>query len=431
MKQQIFILLGVFAFWLTSCQQEDVDLQTDIIPTEEGVPVNISFSVLEGMQTGEELQPMDSEIKTRADQGTIKGLISNEIKVIIAKKINGQWILADLIDYKIDKNDNWNQTTHYIKDTSVYDPINLVLTPGDYSATIITGSRSLTWNGTLKKGTYLNEGASAQWACTYNLSSMYLNIGWPSLNEEVFAGQKEFEVKKTDDLHSNPFPNVVNITLDRKVAKLRFLLRKRTSPDPGTNADQTIPERIHWTPDNTMDFLSSYQNGITAEIKLKDPNQKFCAGLDIWAKPHYNYYRDPKFAHTLRLGVYTWRSFELGNDGERYMLGMTHGTSQSSQYFFTEPGVELPLVVSDVRVTAYSGGPVYDYDGEVEGISIKHNEISGLVFESGNWQWEVAIYDNGGVWHEGHRELLLVKDAMGDPVMSEDKFDNYYELREP
>lgn len=429
MKQQFIILATLFAFLATSCQNDDTDVLVETPPiVEEGIPVKVSFSMLKGLQVDDELVPMHSGVDTRAGEEVIKTNVSNSVKVILAKKINSQWILADYFDFKIDSTEQWLPIYHNVMDTTVFRPIEMVLTPGEYNITLITGVRSLVWNDNdLKKGMILSEGDNAEWACTYRLTDNgYLNPGLPSLQEEIFAGRKEFEVKKTDDLHSNPFLNEVQLTLQRKVGRLRFLLKKRTSADPGTNVDYGAPFRSNWGTDDTQDFIVSYQSGITAKLKLSDSGKKFSSGLNVWGEPQYVYYRLPESVTELYYSAFTWRNFYVANDGLEYTLAMRNGTRQFGCNFFTKEGEELPIEISDVRITFFSGGPAYEYDGTIEGISIKHNAITGLIFESGNVNWR---YTEGQLT-EGRRELLVVKDSNGDPVKSEDKFHNYYEVRE-
>lgn len=428
MKQQLIIIASLLVFLATSCQNDDTDVFVETATTEDGVPVNVSFSMLNGLQIDNELVPMRSGVEMRDGDDVIRTNISNSIKVILAKKVNSQWILADYYDYKIDPSERWVLITHDVRDTTVFSPIEMVLTPGEYSITLITGVRALNWNDTnLKRGMILTEGDNAEWACTYRLTDNgYINPGLPALQEEIFAGREEFEVKKTDDLHSNPYPNEVQLTLQRKVGRLRFMLKKRTSADPGTNVDYGAPYRYDYDTDNTQDFFESYQAGISAKIKLADSGKKFSSGLNIWGEPQYNYYRIPESVSELYYSAFCWRNYYTGNDGLEYTLSMRKGTRQFGCNFFTKEGEDLPIEISDVRLTFFSGGPSYAYDGIIEGISLQHNAISGVIFESGNVNWTYRE----GQSIEPQRELLLVKDALGNPVKSEDKFHNYYEVRD-
>lgn len=427
MKQQLIILASLLVFLAASCQNDDTDVFVETASSEDGVPVNVSFSMLKGLLVDNELVPMRSGVEMRDGEDVIKTNISNSVKVILAKKINSQWVLADYYDYKIDPSEKWVPIYHHVRDTTVFKPIEMILTPGDYSITLITGVNALTWNKNLKKGAILAEGENADWVCTYRLTDNgYLNPGLPALQEEIFAARKEFEVKKTDDLHSNPYVNQVDLTLQRKVGRLRFMLKKRTSSDPGVNVDMGMPGRSGFSIDNAQDFFIGYNNGITAILRLTDAGKKFSGGLNVWGDQQYNHYpsNNSNYATLLYFGVFTWDFFQTGNDGQDYMLGMRNGTRQFGCNYFTNEGDDLPIAVSEVRITAFSGGPSYEFDGIAE-VSIKHNTITGLIFESGNYTWDYRM----GQSQEYQRELLLVEDSGGNPVKSEDKFDNYYELR--
>lgn len=402
MKKQLIILMSIWTLLIVSCQKEDIDLPIDDPSlSSEGVPVDISFSILGNLETGSAIEPMDLNGETRAGD-PIKVVISNKIKVILAKEVNGQWILDDFFDYKIDPTEKWTPIYHKVTDDSKFDPINMILRPGKYKVTLITGSNSLNWNRELRKGDILNEGENAQWVCTYRMADRELHQGKPSLQEEIFSTVKEFEVKKTDDLHSTVYNNNVSLTLKRKVARLRILLKKRTT---GNMDPLTI-----------LDFQTGVINGIVAKLDLTDSNQKFSNGLNVWGELEYSHYNKPEYASTLYFGVFTSGEYYTGNDGNKYMLGM-RSQRQCGQYFFVETDQELPVKISDVMVTGDTYFPAYVYDN-IEGISLKHNTISGVIFESGDKEWpgDSRIY----------RNLLLVEED-GAPAKSETKFNNYYE----
>jgi len=433
MKQRLIIFLSLLGVLLTSCQKDDLD-QGSVIPgSGDEVPVMVSFSMKNALQTSSEQVPMG----TRADE-TVKAVISNLIKVLIAKKVDGKLILEKVIEHRLDPSDRWNSNKYDVTESAVFDPISFELRPGDYRMTIITGAHNLTWNGTLEPGKlvgYVDENENATfntpWACTYDIASMYLNIGWPQLGEEVFAGVSDFVVAKTDDLHSLPKENTVHVDLKRKVAKLRIALKMRTEEDPGSDARMDdYPERINITTLPTQDFLLGFQNGITAELTPVDPNQEFYSGLDVWGNPHKDYYRNDEFRKKFMFGAFTWRITQTGSDNLEYLLGMIKTTSHCCGFIFMKEGEEMPIQIKNIKVTAYSGGPTYEHDGIVSGVVLKHNTITGIVMKSGNIVWEIAHYQGGGTYNSVHKELVL-DTVDGEPVKSESLFDSFQENKNP
>jgi len=401
MKKQFIILISILAFFATSCQ-EDESLVNSLELTTGELPVQVSFSLGDLLETGSEVVPMNSGGATRADE-QVKVSISSGVKVLLAKEVNGKWILDAIFDHVFNGTSSGIRTN--ITDSYVFKPILMTLRPGKYKVVLITGSNSMNWNANLVVGMELPEGENAPWACTYRMStSGYMNIGKPSLEEEIFAGSKEFEVKKTEDGHSTVKDNNVSLTLSRKVARIRILLKKRTTG----NMD----------PLTMLDFQTGVTTGIVAKFSPIDSNQKFSSGLNIWGEQQYQYYFDPEFKSTLYFSVLTLGQYFTGNDNLGYMLATVSGR-QKGQYYFVETDQEIPVRMSGFEVSGQNGLFIYVYDDIIEGVSIKHNTTTGVIFESGNDSW-------GGSGSDERRNLVLVEED-GALAKPEVKFNNYYE----
>lgn len=425
MKKQFIILISILAFFAISCQ-EDYSIGNPLELTSGEVPVRISYSLENLLETGSEIVPMSPDVNTRAGE-QIKANISYRLKVLLAKEVNGKWVLHDIFNHQVIPG---QYLPIDITDSSVFRPILMTLTPGTYKVVLITGVNAVNWNAALVPGMVLEEGENALWACTYNTSGGEINPEWPYLQEEIFSGAMEFNVRKTDDVNSVAYNNDVSLTLTRKVAKLRLLMRKRTQEYPGVNADQSnYPGSVNWKDNGTdIDFILNAPNAITAKLEISEPGQKFCNGLDVWGQPQSTFFSKPEFASTLYYGVYAPAHYYMGNDGNNYLLGMKQSSRHHSQFFFVKPDQPLPVIISKVRVSAQDRSPVYVYDDNIEGISLQQNTISGLIFESGNQYWYIrSTSPSGGTQDDPFRELLVVKED-GVLAKPETKFNNYYEL---
>lgn len=427
MKKKIYILSALLLVLASSCEQHLADLP-DTPDAADKIPVQLSLSLSEALQTETGYEPMSP----RADE-TVKAVVTNEFKVIVAKYINSKWIIDQIFDYKINPMGG-SMDKHSITDATTLRPVELMLTPGQYKVSVLTGKGSVTQNLDLAPGVVAEDPGSSQpplWAYTYRFNQGFLNINEAGLSEEIFAGNTEFTVYKTQDLHSNQLINAGQIQLSRKVGKLRFLLKERTETNPGENVDQNGDGRVRFTENPTQDFFITHNNGIVARLDIAEPGKKFVSGLDVWGDPQYSHYIDPKFETTLYYGAFTWKGFKAGDDGGNYLVPMIFNSSQTTIFFFTEEGVDFPLIISDVEVSVNDRMPTYVYDGNITGLTLKHNTQTGLVFKSGNWAWEVDEYVGSMVSTYTFRELLLEKDALGNPVSPENAFGYYYENRQP
>lgn len=404
MKNIYILFFSLITLAFTACQQEDLDYIPENKQVDSNaVPVNISFSMESGIENDTEYVPMRSGISPQAN--TVRLKISNIQRAIIAKKVGNRWLFETTADYVIDPNDNFNLEWYEITDSSIIGPFKAQLTPGTYKATVITGVISTKWHNTnLKRGDLLGytDGTpfTSPLACSYTSVSGngYLNLGSYALGEEIFAGSQEFEVKKTEDLHTSAYSNSVTVTLERKVTKLRLLLE--CDPTRSSGDDQ---------------FYFGQVNGISAHLQTT-PATPFCNGLNVWGEPYYD---TSEVLDGMKYGVYTTKGLQVGSNGSSYLMGMK-STRQMTCFYFSDPKVDIPITVSEVDVTANSGMPRYtNVNPPVSGLILKHNQMTGMIFKPGTDEWEINDPVYGTITY---RDLYEVRDGGGNLVLSTDIF---------
>lgn len=405
MKNIYIIFLSILGLALTACEQEELEFGSDYTSVNsDAIPVNISFSMNHEIEKSTDYIPMRSGTSTYASDVRVQ--ISNIQRAIIAKKVGNRWLFETISDYIIDPSDKYNLNLYDITNSTVVGPFEAELTPGIYKATVITGVTSTNWDNTkLKKGDLLgytdDTPFDAPFACTYLTiaGNGYLNIGSYGLNEEIFAGSAEFEVKKTEDLHSPVYPNSVLVTLYRKVTKLRIALE--CDPDIESGIGQ---------------FFHDQTNGIVADLQ-GSPTTPFCNGINVWGEPYY----DPnEVISAMKYGVFTVKKPQLASNGSYYLIGMK-STRQFSCFYFSDPQIDIPITISNIDISANSGMPRYISEGkQISGLTLKHNQMTGFILQSGENAWK----ENHPIYGEiNYRDLIEVKDGSNNLVLSNDLFD--------
>lgn len=380
------ILTLIFA----SCEQSDEYIDSTSTRSD-AVEMDFSFSIQSLIINDVEHVPMSH---TRADNDD-EVAISNWYRVLILKKIDSKWILDQILGNKLEPEKDNTGLYPASFATSLMN-FTAILRPGEYQMTIFTGAKSMNWNNTqLVAGNILQdlniEGSQPAYACTYRIiDGSYLNAGSRGLEEEIFSGTKRFIVEKTEDLHSkwkivvfdseseeleeSEVENL-HIPLERRVSKLRILLRNEL--DPGV----------------TQTFFPDYEsgNGISADIRI-DGDQQFCYGLDIFGNPCYDANITIK---NLKCGVFTWKGYQVGSDNKEHLVPMRTGSRQLSAFYFMEPGVDLSVIISDVSVTVEPTMPKFVYRQDVPPIVLKNNYITGIGFKpEGTTSYEQDEYGN-------------------------------------
>jgi len=372
MKQKIIILLGLALAVITSCQNEDNIKEIDPIVEEATVPVNFSVGFKELIDNSTNYEPF-----TRAEGDNLPlTKILNDYTVFIIKDVDGRWIM----DKKLDKKIKQGYDTHItITPENVNNVIQFEtdLRPGTYRMVIFTGVRGLGKHGDLAPGMWVeDDNGKPKMAFTYAYQTPdYMNSGKRYIQEEVFAGWEPFKVEKTEDLHSDPLMENVHLTLERKVTKLRILLKYEKS-------------------EGGLNFFNQYTNGVIAQMNTTTGSHAFVDGLDIWGDP---YYSDQPLTE-MHYGAFYWNEPQTGSDGNQYLMPMKQDMRQHSIFYFSDPDHEVNVKVTNVEVSASSNlgiNFVYACEEAESGIdtgdpfyiTLKHNTVLGIMFMPGNNIW--------------------------------------------
>lgn len=399
---QRFIILLMTCALLLSCQNEEEDMID--VPAGDEVAVQFSFGLPGAMETDTEYVPMNKSSKANTDIYPI--VISNDYRALIVKKIGNRWVLDKMLKLQITPYTGWNSPKHEIRDGVKVAGFTTDLRPGEYRMTIITGGNSVTWNeDILKPGLVVEEGNNKiPMLCHYmTISSGYQCPGEFGLGEEIFALRHEFEVKKTEDLHTGSNIQPIHLKLERKVAKFRIMLYNETV--------------------NGISFNStSYGSNAIGAILEAAADTPFPYGLNIWGEP---YYRDTPVTQ-VAYGVFTTNNFIMSEEsGNLGYFVPKRDLTQFNAFIFSDPAQNIPVALSYISHTFQSGQPTYKYRGNPINKIIKQNYIDGLIFQPDGTDWKEQTYP--GQWDPFYgMELIYDGTEPKNPVGI---FDNNIEYR--
>lgn len=364
MIRKIIIFLSI-GLWMLSCQQSETDIETDKgNNSENGIPVKVGV-VMGNISYQTDYTPMKS---TKADSDEIKVRISKFYRIVLMKRVEDKIIIHSLMTGVTDPAIvDWGSTAY--KAGESLDDIPLVLTPGKYYVTVFTGFNKLKENSNLKEGMVVaQDGISdgtQDYAYTYRVGDGgYSNVGLDYIGEEIFTGSTEFEVKKTEDLHSssNPALDDIKITLKRCVTKFRIVLN-----DPPAQS-----------------YYESFASNGTEPIIKADiiaTNGKFVDGLDIWGKPWYHPINERKYFKYCIEAKEDMISFPNGN---KYYLS-TFGSRVNAPYIFSKEGDDVEVEISNIQVLFGSNNRYYEYYGSSVHKELIHSNIDGFMLQPGTY----------------------------------------------
>jgi len=406
---QKFIILLMVSIFLFSCQNDSLEETLTGNPAKDAVPVKFSFAIPYTLENQTEYVPMSNHLKAQ-DENLYQIKISNGYKAIITKKIGSKWIVDQVLTFLIDDNDiERSPNMHSVKNGIKVDDFSVVLRPGEYRITLITGTRAMNWYGNLKQGLIVDdedvENFNVPMACVYRkIDSGYFHTDWYGLEEEIFSGYKDFEVKKTEDLHSPSNIGPVHLKLNRMVTKVRVALNN--------------------TPYQTgsYNFPTSINNTISAHLNTDDP-KGFPTGLNIWGEVHYNSYTPE-----LRYAVYAGKD-EIEYMGEKYLLPYKGTMRQFTTFFFGDPNKDIIAKVSNITVTFQQGNTNFWTD-DVFPMVMRNNYITGFILKPGNYS-EIRNIEQpgGGVATSTYNEVLVEYESGNNPKNPAGLFDYNIEYR--
>jgi len=404
-QRLILLLFGIFL--LASCQNESVENEFIDVPAEDAIPVRFSFSLPPSLESSTGYEPMK---KINQDEDLYQIGITNTYKAIITKKIDTRWIVDQVLTYVIDDDlGEYSPELNYIKNETKVDDFTVVLRPGTYRITLITGSRSVNWFKDLKQGLIvedeMDDSYEVPMACHYRtIDGSYIHTGWLGLEEEIFSGYKDFVVEKTKDVHSSSMIKPISMQLNRMVTKMRVALNNTP-----------------YTPDSYK-FPEDYNNTISAHLVTNDL-KGFPTGLNIWGEAHYEGYTPE-----MRYAVYTGKNVIKYNN-TRYLLPIKKSMRQFHSYVFGDKDKDLQVMVSNVVVTFQDGNTTYWTDDKFP-LTFKNNYIAGFILKPGNYaEKREEVQEGGGTSTRYYNEMLVEYESGNTPKSPVGIFDNNIEYR--
>jgi hypothetical protein len=198
-------------------------------------------------------------------------------------------------------------------------------------------------------------------------------------------------VPKSGDLHSAGMP-AVTLRAERRVAKFRVLLKDKPSPV------------------NAFTFETTAH---TVQALFTSQTKPFAEGIDALGNMYYG----ASGIYELPWCMSTMGDFHTSGAG-RYQMCQTNSTVFSPFLFAGPEAGEIPVKITDIRISGKSGGFSYKTD-EVYTRSLACSTIAGIVFEA------TDIYDDSS------SQLLIdvveAADDAGTPENAVTLFDPFYE----
>lgn len=359
MLQRLFIIVGLIVFTMTGCQ-DDADI--NIIPDDKDgtTPVKVFFSMKDYMtSTGYESMTKNSS----SDLITITPLFN----YIIVQDFGGSqpYIIERVGKGNIKGPAGKSYGSVAIDGTNTFDALSIEMRPGKYKIIIFTGARNVVWNSELKEGLSIPRENSTD---PFPMACRYMNIDFwtfmleKGLQEEVFYGVADFDVTKTEDLHSSPNAHNITVPLERRVSKFRVLLKDVASEDGEQKFAQGRPIALL----------------IKADVKPIGTDQ-LPDGLNIWGKVWYN---DAVPLTRYKYTTMTQSSPFPTFNGFNYYVSVVTATSYAP-YFFSDPDTDIAISISNFECTSRDTDPPYVYYGE-HNFVLKNNHITGLVLKPTN-----------------------------------------------
>lgn len=353
---------------------------------DEESRVEVGFR-LEAPDTDTSLEPM-----TRAS--SYKEWFGNACRLLILKKTGARWIVDATQTVLLDADSGpWAE----LKLADALPPCSFgcELRPGDYRIVAAINWQSCDWNTELVPGKVVADDADDALLTppliTYPISTHWMNSGYRQLTREVFIAVADFTVPKSGDLHAAGMP-AVTLRAERRVAKFRVLLKDKPSPV------------------NAFTFETTAH---TVQALFTSQTKPFAEGIDALGNMYYG----ASGIYELPWCMSTMGDFHTSGAG-RYQMCQTNSTVFSPFLFAGPEAGEIPVKITDIRISGKSGGFSYKTD-EVYTRSLACSTIAGIVFEA------TDIYDDSS------SQLLIdvveAADDAGSPENAVTLFDPFYE----
>lgn len=343
-KRWIWIISAAILL-LGACEREYGEREEISPETGETVTVSLQMTLGSGMETDFDILPM---LESQAVKDSVLTRIYNEYRALVIKKIDGRWIIDQVVTAYLDADPKHDELLWDVKRNTSFLPLKLELRPGFYRIVVFFNYQAGKWNDELKTGTIVedenNPDAPIPPAWTYFVGGKgFENKDCFALNKELFTGQAEFSVEKTDDLHSAPYPSEWKIKMVRRVCCLRGVLKE--------------------SPPGEVPFITTMHVFYTTLVA--DPGNKIPEGLDIWGKAWYNQ-SNPLTRTKLCWSTDGW---VVAGNGINYMFSLPNAHIFVPFYIVGEEGLSCSF--TELVVTGQSDN--FSYRGK-EGSAI-HREL--------------------------------------------------------
>lgn len=383
MKKLKILILGTLLF-AAGCSEREPAVE----PSAPAEPTATAlFSLEADIETGTVVQPM-----TRATVCT--QYMENRCRMLFLKREGQRWIVDSLRIVPVDP------------DKSVYAELLLTgdlppctfrfeLRPGDYRVVAVLNGNVMELNRSLTPGTVVADEADPRPVpelFKYRISSHIDNDGFRMLNREVFVAVADFTIPKSGDLHQAP-PVPVTLKAERRVCKVRFLLK-----------DVTSPQGNHF-------IETPYKYTMT----IRGLDGPLVGGIDAFGDSWYG-------GETLY--ELPWRLTSNGewypsDNGFNYLVCRSNATV-FSPFLLVDPAVaDFPAEFTIFSVTGQTGVTPF-YCEKAYTLSLAASRITGLVFQPTDRFGEDG-YGNPAI------AIEAVVDERGVPENPAELFDDYFE----
>lgn len=394
-------MLSGICFLLSACsEQEDYENLINNAPKEKDlVEVNLRLSLQSEMKVegNTDYHPMSTRAEGDGVGGKINALIDKKYNCLVMKEINNVWYVDTLVKPTLSDE---SSDPIQVMDDSKFKNLQLTLRPGHYRILAVLNPNGTKWNGDLKPGTVVKrEGDTVACAYTYRYVDRYeTRPGNPIrrfANKEIFVGTADFNVNKTEDLHSASISGDTKILFTRRVMKMRFLLKNHKS--------------------ELGNFIIT-EEYIDANISTTE--DCFCDGLDCWGDAYYNHQKPTKKIELYLTLKSPWRT---AKNQEQYMM-IAKGSHTYSPFVFTDPKKTVTYQMEDIRIIGQSGtDQKYAYPSPIQDLKLRNDTIQQLVFQ---------MSDECTPGHYDDPDWYVILDYL-EKESNMDLFDNNYECNHP
>lgn len=344
--KKISMILALTALLAASCSKEESARNNT---TEKEPAVAVGFRLEAPVDTDFSVRPM-------AVSTSYKEWISNRIQMLVLKRIGSRWVVDGTQTALIDPQSGLF-TELKLSGGLPACSFSFELRPGDYRVVAVLNPGAAKWNRELVPGVTVADDNDTSFRTppllTYAISTHFMNNGYRMLNREVFVAVTDFTVPKSSDLHTPSMP-AVTLKAERRVAKIRFLLKDKHTPVNNFYFELT-PHKI--------------------AMLLTAKDKPFAEGIDALGGMYY----EGSGTYELPWCISTMGAFHTSGTSA-YQICQTNSTVFSPFVFIDPQAGEQPVTFSQIIISGASEGPSYNTAGIFER-TLAASKITGIVFE--------------------------------------------------